>query len=49
MKMKKYFPKDYNFFPKTYLLPSDYADLKSEMQKKRSKKQVLIVKPEASC
>jgi len=28
MKMQKEFPKDYNFFPKTYLLPAEYGELK---------------------
>jgi len=26
MKMKKSFPETYNFFPKTYLLPTDYQE-----------------------
>ena len=33
MKMKKHFPKEYNFFPKTYLLPSEYCELKNSISK----------------
>ena len=29
MRMKKFFPKEYNFFPKTYLLPTEYGELKT--------------------
>ena len=46
-KLKKIFPDDYNFFPKTWVVPSDLGDLKSFLQGK--KKPFLIVKPEASC
>ena len=49
MKMKKHFPKEYNFFPRTYLLPTEYGELKAQTEKKRKIKQVFIVKPEASC
>ena len=29
MKMKKIFPKEFKFFPQTWLLPSEYTDFKS--------------------
>ena len=28
-KMQKQFPSDYKFFPKTFLLPSEYADYRA--------------------
>lgn len=43
--MLKRHPKDYDFFPKTYLFPKEKQKLKSEWDNKT----VLIVKPEASC
>lgn len=43
-KMLKNFPKDYNFYPKTWVLPADYADFKANINKKK----YFIVKPEAS-
>jgi len=50
MRMKKYYAKEYNFFPKTYLLPIEYGELRNQIAKKgRNKKQTFIVKPEASC
>ena len=48
MRMQKYLPKDYNFFPRTYCCPHDYKDFFEEIQKKKQKKSVLstyIVKP----
>ena len=47
-KMKKQFPNDYKFFPKTWLLPYEMAELKAvqaSYQKKGSKIN-FIVKPE---
>lgn len=49
MKMEKEFPKDYKFFPRTYLLPSEYGELKAQSLKKTRKPQFFICKPEASC
>lgn len=46
-KLKKKFPNDYNFFPRSWLYPCDLGDLKSFMQSKKNC--YLIVKPEASC
>ena len=45
MRMKRYFAKDYNFFPATWLLPTDYIDFK--MQITQFKDKTYIVKPEA--
>lgn len=47
-KMKKQFPKDYKFFPKTWLLPYELNDLKNQVAKydKKGTKVNYIVKPE---
>jgi len=45
-KMRKLFPKDYNFYPRTWVLPGDLGDFRAQMDKK---KKIFIVKPEASC
>lgn len=44
--MKKLFPKEYNFFPKTWLLPGDLPDFKSSIKPGGNK--VYILKPEAA-
>ena len=46
-RLRKVFPKDFNFFPKTWLIPAEYSDLATQFNSK--KKKVFIVKPEASC
>lgn len=43
-KLLKIFPSDYNFYPKTWVLPADFLDFKSQLNKKK----IFIVKPEAS-
>jgi tubulin polyglutamylase TTLL6/13 len=52
-KMRKFLPNEYNFYPKTWLLPYQYEEMKSYVDgindKSAKKKVVLIVKPEASC
>lgn len=45
--MQKYFPKDYNFFPKTWLLPGDLKSFKEQFNYRKAK--TFIIKPEASC
>jgi tubulin polyglutamylase TTLL6/13 len=46
-KLRKLFPEDYNFFPRTWVLPSDLGEIKSFLILNKSS--YLIVKPEASC
>lgn len=46
-KLKKIFPENYNFFPRTWVVPCDMGDLKAFMQSKKNA--YIIVKPEASC
>lgn len=49
-KMWKMYPKEYKFFPKSFLLPSEFSDFKAQfMNKPAHLKPVYIVKPEASC
>lgn len=46
-KMQKYFPKEYDYFPRTWILPYEATDFKSQFTKKKAK--TFIVKPVASC
>ena len=45
--MQKEFDKEYRFFPRTYLLPSEFGDFKASFAK--ANKPVYTVKPEAGC
>ena len=45
--MQKYFPQDYNFFPKTWLIPQDIKSFKEQFNNRKAK--TFIIKPEASC
>ena len=45
MKMKSYFPEEYNFFPATWMLPTEYSKFKTQCSQSNSKG--YIVKPEA--
>ena len=51
MEMRKKFPDQYNFFPKTWLLPADYPELRQYVEKVNENRdnQCFIVKPEADC
>lgn len=49
MKMKRILPNDYNFFPKTYMLPHDYKDFREDAQKPKKVIPTYIVKPEDEC
>jgi tubulin polyglutamylase TTLL6/13 len=50
LRMQKKFPEEYNFFPQTWLLPSEYADFRKQFENlSKNKKKTFIVKPEASC
>ncbi len=50
IKMAKKFEKDYRFFPRTYLLPYEFAEFKSTFANKTGiNRPVYIVKPEAGC
>lgn len=44
-KFQFYFPENFDFYPKTFLLPEDYQLLKSFKKQKGNKSKLLIVKP----
>lgn len=46
-KLRKQFPDDYNFYPRTWVIPSDLGEIKNFLI--LNKNSYLIVKPEASC
>ena len=54
MKMQRAFPEEYQFFPKTWLLPSELTEFRNQFQNnnvngkivKPNKKKTYIVKPE---
>ena len=52
-KIKKMLPNEFNFHPKTWLLPHQYEEMKNYVdqynEKNPRKKIVVIAKPEASC
>ena len=46
-RMAKVFKDEYNFYPKTWCLPADTNDFKSQFSKKKSK--TFIIKPVHMC
>ncbi|XP_011631674.1 tubulin polyglutamylase TTLL13-like [Pogonomyrmex barbatus] len=46
-RMQKLFPKDYNFFPKTWCFPTDYGDATAYAKTRRSR--TFIIKPDMGC
>ncbi|XP_018650907.1 tubulin tyrosine ligase-related [Schistosoma mansoni] len=46
-RMIRLFPKDYNIFPKTWCLPSDWNDVQNYARKHKSK--TFIIKPDNGC
>lgn len=46
-KLRKQFPDNYQFFPKTWILPADRADLLAQFKDRKPK--TFILKPQASC
>ena len=48
MKMYSKFPKDYNFFPKTWVLPAEMCDFKAQFNNAKNKPLTFIYKPEAA-
>ncbi|KAK0095567.1 hypothetical protein PV326_007965 [Microctonus aethiopoides] len=46
-RMLRLFPKEYNFFPKTWCLPADYGDVAAYAKMRRSK--TFIIKPDTGC
>ncbi|KAJ3388505.1 Tubulin polyglutamylase ttll6 [Entophlyctis sp. JEL0112] len=46
-RISRLLPKDYNFYPKTYVLPHDWLELKAAMKVRRN--QTFISKPDHGC
>ncbi len=53
MRLYKAFPKEYDFFPKTWVLPSDSVDLRNHFahncNNSKRNKITYIVKPDSLC
>ena len=50
MSLKNILPQEYNFFPSTWMLPSQYAEFRAFYEStKEGKVRTYIVKPEAEC
>uniref|UniRef100_A0A1I8HL04 Tubulin polyglutamylase ttll6 n=1 Tax=Macrostomum lignano TaxID=282301 RepID=A0A1I8HL04_9PLAT len=47
-RMRKLFPKEYNFAPRTWVLPADYGDFQAYARANK-KHRTYIVKPDAGC
>ena len=48
-KMLKAIGKDYKFFPRTFMLPADYTELKKEFGEKSRGNKTFIIKPSKGC
>ncbi|CAL8069670.1 unnamed protein product [Calicophoron daubneyi] len=46
-RMSKAFPKEYNFFPKTWCLPSEWSELQNYARRRKSR--TYILKPDTGC
>ncbi|KAJ3416377.1 Tubulin polyglutamylase ttll6 [Chytridiales sp. JEL 0842] len=46
-RLSRLFPKDYNFYPRTWILPLEWEDLKVVLKSK--KRQTFIAKPDSGC
>ncbi|XP_063053427.1 tubulin polyglutamylase ttll6-like [Engraulis encrasicolus] len=46
-RMRRYFPKDYNIFPKTWCLPTEYIEFQGYCRSLKQK--TIICKPESGC
>jgi len=44
-KMRKAFPDEYSFYPKTWLLPNDYIEIVNMLKSSAKQNLVLIAKP----
>ncbi|ORX56069.1 TTL-domain-containing protein [Piromyces finnis] len=48
-RLAKVYPKEYNFHPKTWVLPQEWNDFVTYAKQKSSKKNTYIAKPDAGC
>ncbi len=49
MRMAKHFPNEYDFYPKTWVLPHQTTDLRTYCAKNNKLKVTYIVKPDSLC
>ncbi|CAD7950498.1 unnamed protein product [Amoebophrya sp. A120] len=49
LRMKKYYPREYKFFPETWILPTDMSDFKAQFQQQASRNRTFIIKPDNGC
>jgi tubulin polyglutamylase TTLL6/13 len=49
MRMAKHFPSEYDFFPKTWILPISINELRTYCAKNNKLKTTYIVKPDSLC
>ncbi len=47
-RLYKEFSEDFSFFPKTYVLPADYGELRDQFGFDGKSKKIFILKPDAS-
>ena len=47
--MQKHYPVEYNFCPRTYLLPQDMPEFKKEFRRTNAEPRTFIVKPRHDC
>lgn len=48
-KMRRAFPLEYNFYPRTWVLPNDFADFRTQFDANGRSKTVFIIKPDGGC
>ena len=48
-RMRRLFPSEFQFYPKTWVLPSDFADFRAHFDSYGRSKDVFIVKPDSGC
>jgi tubulin polyglutamylase TTLL6/13 len=49
IRMQKEFPREYGFFPKTWVLPVDLPDFKTQFSSDGKSNKTFIIKPDAGC
>jgi len=48
-RLKRRYHENYNFFPDTFILPSEYNELRVQFMKDRKNKKIFIMKPQSGC
>ena len=47
--MRREHPRDYNFYPRTWILPLESGDFKTQFDAKGKSSKIFIIKPDAGC